>query len=226
MLVHVPHLLTAEELAAISGKLAVAEWADGRASVGSLGARVKHNRQVPLESPTGRELGAMIQRKLEQTPLFVTAALPHKIYPPQFNRYEGGEAYGSHIDGAIMQVPNSHFSVRGDVSATIFLSAPEDYDGGELIVETSYGVQSVKLPAGDMVLYPATSLHKVQPVTRGARTACFFWVQSVVRDDAERTLLVDLDTAIQALRREHPDHPSVLPLVNVYHNLLRRWADV
>lgn len=225
MLVHVPTLFSVQELAAIRGKLLAAEWEDGRASVGSLGARVKSNRQIPVDSPTGRDLGAMVQKRLEQTPLFATAALPLKIYPPQFNRYEGGETYGSHIDGAIMQVPGTPFAVRGDLSATIFLSPPEDYDGGELMVETTYGVQSVKLPAGDMILYPASSLHKVQPVTRGSRLACFFWVQSLVRDDAERTLLLDLDTAIQGLRRDAPDHPSVLPLVNVYHNLLRRWSD-
>jgi PKHD-type hydroxylase len=225
MLVHVPNLFAAQELAAIRGKLAAAEWVDGRASVGSLGARVKQNRQVPIESPIGRELGTMVQKRLEQTPLFMTAALPLKIYPPQFNRYEGGETYGSHIDGAIMPIPGTPFSVRGDLSATLFISEPEDYDGGELIVEDTYGVQTIKLPAGDMILYPATSLHQVRPVTRGARTACFFWVQSLVRDDAERTLLLDLDAAIQGLRRDRPDHPSVLPLVNVYHNLLRRWAE-
>jgi PKHD-type hydroxylase len=225
MLVHVPSLFSAQELAAIRGKLAAAEWEDGRASVGTLGARVKSNRQIPIDSPASRDLGKMVQKRLEQTPLFATAALPLKIYPPQFNRYEGGETYGSHIDGAIMPVPGTPFAVRGDLSATIFLTPPEDYDGGELVVETTYGVQSVKLSAGDMILYPASSLHKVRPVTRGCRLACFFWVQSLVRDDAERTLLLDLDTAIQGLRRDNPDHPSVLPLVNVYHNLLRRWSN-
>ena len=225
MLIQVPALFSAQELAAIRGKLAAAEWEDGRTSVGSLGARVKHNRQVPIESVVGRELGTIVQKRLEQTPLFSSAALPLKIYPPQFNRYEGGEAYGSHIDGAIMNVPGTPFSVRGDLSATIFINDPGDYDGGELVVEDTYGVQNIKLPAGDMILYPATSLHQVRPVTRGTRLACFFWMQSLVRDDAERTLLLDLDTAIQGLRREQPDHPSVLPLVNVYHNLLRRWAE-
>jgi PKHD-type hydroxylase len=162
---------------------------------------------------------------LERTPLFMSAALPLRVFPPLFNRYEPGMTFGAHVDNAIRQVAGSPLRVRTDLSATLFLSAPEEYDGGELVVDDTYGAHSVKLPAGDMILYPATSLHRVQPVTRGVRLASIFWVQSMVRDDGERGLLFDLDMAISQVSETQPDHPGVVALTSCYHNLLRRWAD-
>ena len=168
----------------------------------------------------------MVVAALERNPLFISAALPHRVFPPLFNRYRGGQQFGAHVDNAIRMVGGSAARVRTDVSATLFLAAPTEYDGGELIVEDTYGMHSVKLPAGHMVLYPSTSLHRVQPVTRGERVSSFFWVQSMVRDDGERALLFDLDTSIRRMTTDHPDHPSLVSLTAVYHNLLRRWADV
>ena len=168
----------------------------------------------------------MILAALQRNPLFISAALPLRIFPPLFNQYEGGQSFGSHVDNAIRQVTGTPFRIRTDLSATLFLSQPDEYDGGELAVEDTYGVHTVKLPAGHMVLYPSTSLHHVRPVTRGARIASFFWIQSLVRDDAERTLLFDLDTAIQRLSADAPDHPAAVQLTGVYHNLVRRWAEV
>ncbi|HEX5708486.1 MAG TPA: Fe2+-dependent dioxygenase, partial [Pyrinomonadaceae bacterium] len=170
-------------------------------------------------------LGDAVLAALERSPLFMSAALPLKVFPPLFNRYEGGQSFGNHVDNVIRQVTGTPHRVRTDLSATLFLAAPEEYDGGELLVEDTYGLHSVKLPAGHLILYPASSLHRVQPVTRGARLASFFWIQSMVRDDGERTLLFDLDTAIRRLSEDAPDHPSVVELTSVYHNLLRRWAD-
>jgi PKHD-type hydroxylase len=167
----------------------------------------------------------MILAALERSPLFIAAALPLKVYPPLFNRYQGGQTFGIHIDGAIRQLEGSGHRVRTDLSATLFLSAPESYDGGELLIEDTYGLHRTKLPAGDMVLYPASSLHRVEPVTRGARLASFFWVQSMIREDAKRTLLLDLDTAIQQLNRVTADNPAMVQLTGVYHNLLRLWAE-
>lgn len=226
MLLHIENVLTAQEVADALRDLAAAEWVDGRATVGHLGQHAKNNMQVPENHPVARKLGAMILQALQRSPLFVTAALPLKVYPPTFNRYEGGQTYGSHIDGAINQVPGTSISVRTDLSATIFLAQPADYDGGELVIEDTYGTHAIKLPAGDMILYPGTSLHYVRPVTRGTRIASFFWIQSMVRDDTERTLMLDLDSSIRAIRQTNPGHPSVLQLTNVYHNLLRRWAEV
>jgi PKHD-type hydroxylase len=171
-------------------------------------------------------MGELILAALGRSQLFMAAALPLKVFPPLFNRYEGGQSFGTHVDNAIRQVPGSPHRVRTDLSATLFLSEPEQYDGGELLVEDTYGVQNIKLPAGHLILYPATSLHHVRPVTRGARLASFFWIQSMVRDDAERTLLFDLDMAIQQVGEGLPDHPSTVQLTGIYHNLLRRWADV
>jgi PKHD-type hydroxylase len=182
--------------------------------------------QVPEEDPVARGLGDMIVAVLERTPLFLSAALPLRVFPPLFNRYSGGQAFGTHVDNAIRQVKGTPHRIRTDLSATLFLTQPDEYEGGVLTIEDRFGVQHVKLPAGDMVLYPASSLHHVTPVTRGARVAAFFWIQSMVRDDARRALLFDLDSAIQALDRDMPDHASVVQLTGVYHNLIRQWAEL
>jgi PKHD-type hydroxylase len=199
---------------------------DGRITAGPQSAAAKRNRQIPEDHPVARRIGGMILGSLQRNPLFVSAALPLRVFPPLFNSYAGGERFGSHVDNAIRQAPGSGLNVRTDLSATLFLADPDEYDGGELVVEDTYGVHSVKLPSGHLVLYPASSLHHVTPVTRGTRLASFFWLQSMVRDDGERTLLFDLDTAIQRLTLDLPDHPSVVQLTAVYHNLLRRWAIV
>jgi PKHD-type hydroxylase len=203
-----------------------APWIDGRATAGAQSSRAKHNLQLPEDGPLARELGEVILAALQRSPLFMSAALPLKVYPPMFNKYSGGHSFGSHVDNAIRQVPGTPHRVRTDLSATLFLIEPDEYEGGELVVEDTYGVHSVKLPAGDMVLYPSTSLHHVTPVTSGARVASFFWIQSLVRDDARRTLLFDMDTAIQRLVRDAPDHPSAVQLTGVYHNLLRQWSEL
>jgi PKHD-type hydroxylase len=226
MLLQIPDVLTAEQLAECQRVLGQAEWVDGRVTAGRQSARAKDNLQLPEGHPAARQLGDMILAALERSPLFMSAALPLKVFPPLFNRYEGGQSFGNHVDNAIRQVANTPHRVRTDLSATLFLAAPEEYEGGELLVEDTYGLHSVKLPAGHLILYPSSSLHRVQPVTRGARLASFFWIQSMVRDDGERTLLFDLDAAIQRLDVDAPEHPSVVQLTSVYHNLLRRWADV
>jgi PKHD-type hydroxylase len=226
MLVHIPNVLTHEQVADARRKLDEAEWVDGRVTAGPQSARVKHNRQLAETHPVAEEVGDVILSALQRQPLFVAAALPLRVFPPLFNRYEGGHTFGNHVDNAIRQVAGTGHRIRTDLSATLFLSAPEEYEGGELLVEDTYGVHAVKLPAGHLVLYPSTSLHSVRPITRGVRVASFFWIQSMVRQDAERTLLFDLDTAIQRLNRDVPDHPSAVQLTGVYHNLLRRWAEV
>jgi PKHD-type hydroxylase len=226
MLLHIPEVLTAEQVARCRRVLEGAGWVDGRVTAGPQSARAKDNMQLPEGHPAARELGDLILAALERNPLFMAAALPSKVFPPLFNRYEGGQSFGNHVDNAVRQVTGTPHRVRTDLSVTLFLAAPEEYDGGELLVEDTYGVHGVKLPAGDSILYPASSLHRVNPVTRGARLASFFWVQSMVRDDGERALLFDLDAAIQRLVQDAPDHPSAAPLTSVYHNLLRRWADV
>jgi PKHD-type hydroxylase len=225
MLLHIPKVLDAGQVAQCRDALALAEWVNGRATAGHQSERVKHNMQVPEGHPIARELGDMILAALERNALFITAALPLKVYPPLFNRYQGGETYGTHIDGAIREVMRSHHRVRTDLSATLFLTAPEDYDGGELMIEDSFGLHRVKLPAGDMVLYPATSLHQVTPVTRGVRVSSFFWLQSMVRENEKRMMLLDLDTAIQQLNRVVPDERALVQLTGLYHNLLRCWSD-
>nr|WP_298728790.1 Fe2+-dependent dioxygenase [uncultured Steroidobacter sp.] len=225
MLLHVPNVLTAEQVAECRRQLDAADWIDGRVTAGHQSAKAKDNAQLPEDSPVARQLGQMILSALERNPLFLAGALPLKIFPPLFNRYAGGQSFGNHVDNAIRQVRNTPHRVRTDISATLFLASPSEYDGGELMIDDTYGSHSVKLPAGDLVLYPSTSLHRVQPVTRGARLASFFWIQSMVRDDGERTLLFDLDLAIQRLGGDAPDHPSVVQLTGIYHNLLRRWAD-
>jgi PKHD-type hydroxylase len=226
MLLTIPDVLTGDQVAEAREHLARADWVDGRVTAGYQSSRVKDNRQLPEDHPAARALGEMILAALQRNPLFISAALPLRIFPPLFNQYEGGHAFGSHVDNAIRQVAGTGFRIRTDLSATLFLSQPDEYDGGELAVEDTYGVHTVKLPAGHMVLYPSTSLHHVRPVTRGARVASFFWIQSLVRDDTERTLLFDLDTAIQRLNAETPDHSAAVQLTGVYHNLVRRWAEV
>ena len=226
MLLQIPQVLTVEQVAQCRQALDGADWADGRITAGYQSAQAKHNEQLPEDAPIARELGDLVLKALQGNPLFLSAALPLKVFPPLFNRYAGGQSFGSHVDNAIRQVRGTPHRVRTDLSATLFLSDPGEYDGGELVVEDTYGTHSVKLPAGDLVLYPASSLHLVQPVTRGARVASFFWIQSMVRDDGERTLLYDLDRAVQQVHRDLPDSPAAVQLTSVYHNLLRRWADV
>jgi PKHD-type hydroxylase len=226
VLLPVPEVLDASRVAQAREVLGRAEWVDGRVTAGHQSARAKHNQQLPEGSPAARQLGEMVLAALEASPLFLSAALPLRVFPPLFNRYEDGQAFGTHVDNAIRQVPGTPHRVRTDLACTLFLSDPADYDGGELVVEDTYGVHQVKLPAGHLILYPASSLHHVRPVRRGVRLASFFWVQSLVRDDGARTLLFDLDTAIQGLGRDHPDHPSTVQLTGVYHNLLRRWSEV
>jgi len=226
MLVQIPKLLDTARLCAMRTKLDAAQpaWVDGRATAGHQGAQVKRNLQIAEDSPVARELGSMVLAAVERDPLFISAALPSLVYPPLFNRYESGMTFGSHVDGAVRLLPGSNIKIRTDLSATLFLSPPEDYDGGELLIEDRFGTQKVKLPAGDMVLYPANSLHRVTPVTRGARLASFFWVQSLVRDDAQRALLFDLDMAIVRLTRDAPGHEALVSLTGSYHSLLRMWA--
>jgi PKHD-type hydroxylase len=226
VLLTVPDLLTPERVAQARQRLDEADWVDGRVTAGAQSARAKENEQLPEDHPAARELGDLILNALGQNPLFISAALPSKVFPPLFNRYRGGHAFGIHVDNAIRQVPGTPHRIRTDLSATLFLSSPDEYDGGELQIEDTYGLHSVKLPAGDLVLYPSTSLHQVQPVTRGMRVASFFWIQSMVRDDGARTLLFDLDTAIQRVNLDTPAHAAAVPLTGVYHNLLRRWAEL
>ncbi|HEY0929234.1 MAG TPA: Fe2+-dependent dioxygenase [Gemmatimonas sp.] len=225
MLLQVPEVLTPDEVRTMRAALDQAEWVDGRVTAGHQSSRTKNNMQIPEDNPIARQVGDQILAALQRHPLFVGAALPLKVFPPLFNSYAGGQSFGMHVDNAIRQVRGTPHRVRTDLSATLFLTDPEDYDGGELVIEDTYGQHRVKLPAGHLVLYPSTSLHLVEPVTRGARVSSFFWLQSMVRDDAERTLLFDLDMAIQRLNQDAPDHPSAVQLTGIYHNLLRRWAD-
>ena len=226
MLLQILDLLDAAQLARCREVLDAADWADGRITAGYQSARAKDNAQLPEDSPVARELGELVLGALQRNALFVSAALPLKVFPPLFNRYAGGQSFGSHVDNAIRPIRGTPHRVRTDLSATLFLSAPDEYDCGELVIEDTYGTHAVKLPAGHLVLYPASSLHLVRPVTRGARVASFFWVQSMVRDDAQRTLLYDLDRAVQEVHRDLPDSAAAVGLTGVYHNLLRRWADV
>jgi PKHD-type hydroxylase len=226
MLISIPEILSSEQLTSARARLDAADWTDGRVTAGHQSRRVKDNRQLPEDHPIAQELGQTVLAALQRSALFMAAALPLKVFPPLFNRYEGGQAFGSHVDNAIRQVTGTPHRVRTDLSATLFLRDPEEYDGGELCIEDTYGVHRVKLPAGDMVLYPSTSLHYVTPVTRGSRVASFFWIQSMVRDDGRRALLFDLDTAIQRVTVDVPDHPAAVQLTGVYHNLLRQWAEL
>lgn len=225
MLLTIPNVLTAAQVLQARQLLDQTDWIDGRVTAGYQSSRVKDNMQLPEDSPAARELGEMILNALGQNPLFITAALPLRVFPPLFNRYQGGQSFGTHVDNAIRQVTGTSHRIRTDLSATLFFTSPDEYDGGELVVEDTYGTHSVKLPAGHLILYPSTSLHHVRPVTRGARIASFFWIQSMVRDDGQRALLFDLDVAIQRIHRDAPDHPAAVQLTGIYHNLLRRWAD-
>lgn len=226
MLLHVPAVLCAEQVADLRRRLDQTEWVDGRATVGLQGAQVKRNRQLDELSPVGMALGRVVLEALTRHPLYVSAALPLRHMPPLFNRYEGGEHYGMHIDGAVRSVPGTTLQMRTDLSCTLFLSPPDEYDGGELVIADTYGTHDVKLPAGDLVLYPSTSLHRVEPVTRGVRVASFFWVQSLVRDAWQRHMLFTLDQNIQALREQVGDNEAVVGLTGHYHNLLRQWGEV
>lgn len=226
MLLQIPDVLNEEQLRFVRERLDTAgdTWVDGRATAGYQGAPVKNNQQLEQFSPLARELGDVILASLERHPLFISAVLPNQVYPPLFNRYEGGMEFGSHVDGAVRLLPNGA-KVRTDVSMTLFLSRPDEYDGGELIIEDTFGVQQVKLPAGHMIVYPASSLHRITPVTRGARVASFFWAQSLVRNDTQRALLFDMDTAIQRLNATQADEAARRSLVGCYHNLLRLWSE-
>jgi PKHD-type hydroxylase len=225
MLIPIPDVLTTAEVLHARRILNEADWVDGRVTAGRQSAMAKDNMQLPEGSPAAEALGGMILAALEQNALFISAALPAKVFPPLFNRYQGGQSFGTHVDNAIRQVTGTTHRIRTDLSATLFFTGPDEYQGGELVVEDTYGMHEVKLPAGHMILYPATSLHHVKPVTSGARIASFFWIQSMIRDDGERTLLFDLDVAIQRLGDGAAAQQSAVQLTGVYHNLLRRWAD-
>ncbi|MEM5339983.1 Fe2+-dependent dioxygenase [Paraburkholderia azotifigens] len=226
MIVSIPDVLSPAEAAAMRAELEASDaWVDGRATAGYQGAPVKRNQQIEQTSPIALEMGDRIVASLERHPLFISAALPNRVYPPLFNRYEGGMHFGSHVDGAIRLVPGSGVRVRTDISITLFLTPPDEYDGGELLIEDTFGVQEVKLPAGHAIVYPGTSLHQVRPVTRGARVSSFFWAQSLVRDDTQRAMLFDLDGAIQRLNASNGDEAARRTLVGCYHNLLRMWSE-
>ena len=226
MMVHIPNVLTPEQVARCRDVMTKADWVDGNVTAGHQSRQVKYNLQLPEESQEARELGDMVHRALYKSPLFMSSVLPHQVFPPLFNRYDAGMTFGAHVDNAIRSHPIDPVRIRTDISATLFISAPEDYDGGELVVEDTYGSHEVKLPAGDLIIYPATSLHNVTPITRGSRIASFFWTQSLIRDDTRRGMLFDLDMSIRRLSADHPQHPSVVSLTSLYHNLLRQWAEV
>ncbi len=230
MLLTIPQVLTFEQVALGRQLLDQADWVDGKVTAGHQSSKAKDNLQIPEGHPVANQLGEMIVTALGRNPVFLSAALPLRIFPPLFNRYSGGQSFGTHVDNAIRQVTGTPHRIRTDLSATLFFAGPEEYDGGELCVEDTYGVQRVKLPPGHLVLYPSTSLHHVTPVTRGARVCSFFWIQSMIRDDGQRSLLFDLDLGIQRLSRDLPDHPaatqSAVQLTGVYHNLLRQWAEL
>lgn len=213
MLIQIPDVFTAE-------------WVDGKVTAGHQSARAKDNSQLPEGHPVARQIGEEVVQALQRHALFVSAALPLHVFPPLFNRYAGGQSFGHHVDNAIRQIPGTPHRIRTDLSCTLFFSRPEEYDGGELVIEDTYGTHAVKLPAGHLVLYPSTSLHHVRPVTRGARVSAFFWLQSLVRGDADRRLLFELDTAIRALPPSPEAHAAAVQLTGVYHNLLRRWAEL
>jgi len=225
MLIHVPRVLNAEQITAMRARLDAGgdAWVDGRATAGYQGAPVKRNQQLAEGNPLTLELADTVLAMLERNPLFISAVLPNQVYPPLFNRYGPGMTFGDHVDGAVRVLPNG-VKLRTDVSATLFLSEPHEYDGGELVIQDTYGAHQVKLAAGDMIVYPASSVHSVTPITRGERVGCFFWVQSLVRDDAQRALLFDLDNAIQRLNVTQADDGARRTLVGCYHNLLRQWS--
>jgi PKHD-type hydroxylase len=224
MMIHIPNVLNAREVARCREVMTKAAWIDGRVTAGHQSVRVKFNLQLPEDAAEARELGDMVMDALGRSNLFMSAVLPKQVFPPLFNRYDAGMTFGAHVDNAIRA--GSGARIRTDVSSTLFISAPEEYDGGELVVQDTYGEHTVKLPAGDMIVYPATSLHNVTPITRGSRIASFFWTQSMVREESKRSLLFDMDMAIIKLNRDHPEHVSVVEMTSVYHNLLRQWAEL
>lgn len=226
MLLAIPDVLTTEQISQARQLLETAPWVDGRVTAGHQSARAKDNMQIPEDHPAARQLGNMILDALGGNALFISAALPLRVFPPLFNRYSGGQSFGTHVDNSIRQVTGTPHRIRTDLSATLFFAHPDEYDGGELVVEDTYGTHTAKLPAGHLILYPSTSLHHVRPVTRGARVSSFFWIQSMIRDDAQRTMLFDLDMATQRLNRDVPDHPSAVQFTGIYHNLLRQWAEL
>lgn len=231
MLITIARIFNKDEVAEARRQLLASEWVDGRVTAGYQAQEVKRNAQIAEGSTAHKVVGELVLKGLARSPRFMSAALPLRVFPPMFNRYAGGQTFGTHVDTAIRQDVRTGQRIRTDISATLFLTGPEEYDGGELVVEDSYGTHSVKLPAGDMVLYPATSLHRVEPVTRGARVSSFFWVQSMIRDDGQRTLLFDLDTAIQRIAASESAQTSgvkesSVQLTGVYHNLLRQWAEM
>jgi PKHD-type hydroxylase len=227
MLLHIPGVLTKDAVTCVRALIDAGEWIDGNVTSGPQAALAKRNMQLVEDSPVRKQAADIVLQALERTPLFVAAALPHTVYPPLFNRYEGGQLFANHVDNAVRRNRAGDVKIRTDLSATLFLAEPDTYEGGELVVEDTYGGHSVKLPAGDMVLYPSSSLHHVTPVTRGARVASFFWIQSMIRDDAKRALLFELDISVQRLAQEVGlDHPSLVSMTGVYHNLLRMWAEM
>ena len=229
MMLHIPEVLTKAQVAELRAAIDAVDWIDGNATSGTQSALAKRNEQLPEGSAAARFAGEKILDALSHSPLFVTAALPQTVFPPLFNRYGGGQTFATHIDNSIRQSRDGSVRIRSDLSATLFLTEPEDYDGGELLVEDTYGVHEVKLPAGDLILYPASSLHQVTPVTRGARTSSFFWIQSLIRDDAKRALLFQMDIAIQQLAGKvgaGAGAPELVSLTGTYHNLLRMWAEL
>ena len=225
MLITIPDVLTAAEVAQARAALDSAEWVDGKVTAGYQAQAVKQNLQLPEGHPVTVKLGEMVLAALARSPLFMSAALPLRVFPPMFNRYTGGGHFGTHVDTAIRAMASTGQRIRTDISATLFLAPLDEYDGGELLIEDTYGVHTTRLPAGHMVLYPSTSLHRVTPVTRGARLASFFWIQSMIRSDSDRSILYDLDTAIQRLAKDTPGNPAAVQLTGVYHNLLRQWAE-
>ncbi|HET8870655.1 MAG TPA: Fe2+-dependent dioxygenase [Aquabacterium sp.] len=226
MLLHLPEVLTRDELRHMQSTLAEAPWGDGKVTAGTQSAQVKNNEQLPQQHPITQSLQEVVLQALKRNKLFFTATLPKAIFPPLFNRYGGRtNSFGNHVDNAIRFIHGSGERVRTDVSATLFLSEPESYDGGDLVIEDTFGAQRVKLAAGDMVIYPSSSVHRVEPVTRGSRVACFFWIESMVRSDEQRRLLYDLDMTLLKMRQEGGDSPHTVALTSTYHNLLRMWAD-
>jgi PKHD-type hydroxylase len=230
MLQHIQQVLTVVEVRQALDLLLDAPWSDGRASAGTQAALVKNNTQLPNDCDAGKALRTLVLNALDRHPMFFAASLPKKLFTPRFNRYAQSENaepmyYGRHVDNAIRFAPDTGQRVRTDISATLFLSDPASYEGGELVVHDSTGEQRIKLAAGDMILYPSTSVHQVTPVTRGERLACFFWIESMVRSDEQRNLLIDLDNTIQALRGKHGETDEAVALTGTYHNLLRQWAD-
>jgi len=228
MLLRIPAVLNADQLALVRGSLAAqaAPWVDGRVTAGHQGAPVKKNQQIDEASPMARELGGLVITELERSPLFISAVLPHRVYPPMFNRYGEGMHFGTHVDGAVRMIPGTGQKLRTDLSATLFLAPPESYEGGELIIETAFGADTIKLAAGDMIVYTSTSRHRVTQVTRGERVACVFWIQSLIRDDLKREQLYELDRTIQRLTQIGSDPDSLVRLTGHYHTLLRMWTEI